>query len=131
MPSYVNLKTFLIASIALCCCDFARADQRSGKPRLVNDDSGAPSAACDLRFLRANAIFIRAAAHCPRDYMDSRAGFYALAKSRRCVSLGEDKVKSVAMSAMEELDAVVSQQGKAAACRWVDAVEKDIESALP
>ena len=187
MPSSVDLKTLLIASIAaLCCCDCARAEdgpttletifevtldiavgsrfqvastanfevfephlsairdarlsrdysldrygQRSRAPIIVSDDSPTTSAACDLRFLRANAIFIHATTYCPKDYMDSRVGFYALTRSRRCTSIGEDKLRSVMMSAMEELDAVVNQQGKAAACRWVDAVAKDIESALP
>ena len=106
-------------------------DWYSDEPKMANISSPAPSASCDQPFLRANAIFIRATTYCPKDYMDSRAGYYALAMSRHCAAgINEDRLKSVGRSAMQELDAVVRQRGKRAACRWVDDVERDIERAV-
>lgn len=98
----------------------------SDEPSMSGASSSADQVSCQVAMLRANAIFIRATTHCAKNYMDSPAGYYALAVSRQCAGFGEDKVKAVAMRAMEELDAVVKKKGRAAGCRWVDAVEKDV-----
>src|SRR5215207_6261416 len=81
---------------------------------------------CEMALFRANAIFIRAVAHCPKNFMDSAAGFRALAGARQCASLGEREIKSSAMAAMEELDRMVKERGKAAGCRWVDEIERQV-----
>jgi hypothetical protein len=44
-------------------------------------------AECDEKFVKANAIFIRATVHCKRNYMDSPAGYYALAMTKQCSTL--------------------------------------------
>lgn len=86
---------------------------------------------CDPSMLRANAIFIRATTHCTRkNYMDSPAGYYALAISRQCASLGEEQLKSATKAAMMELDDVVRRKGRGEGCRWVDAVERDVLRAV-
>jgi len=41
-------------------------------------------AECQDVFVRANSIFIRATVECKRDYMDTSAGYYALAMTRQC-----------------------------------------------
>jgi hypothetical protein len=58
--------------------------------------------------------------------MDSAAGYRALAGARQCASLGQLEIKSSAMAAMEELDRMVKERGKAAGCRWVDEIERQV-----
>jgi hypothetical protein len=86
-----------------------------------------PSASCDMRFVRANSIFIRATTYCAKDYMDSPAGYYALAMSRQCAQdMTEEKIKTAFMSAAKEIDDAAKKGGKAGACRFVDQVEREI-----
>jgi hypothetical protein len=101
----------------------------SDEPSMTGEPSPSSSASCDMRFFRANAIFIRAATHCKKNYMDSPAGYYALAMTRQCADLGEEKTLSLAREAMEELDRVAKRRGKAAACQWVDGVEREVTRA--
>ena len=88
---------------------------------------------CDKRFLRANAIFIRAVTYCAKDFLDTPAGFYALAKSRQCVpTLTEPMLHTAFLAAAKEVDDVATTGGKDAACRFVDQVEREIvQLALP
>jgi hypothetical protein len=87
-------------------------------------------AKCDHLFFRANAIFVRAVTHCEKNYMDSPAGYYALAEARECYKgLGQQQVRQLAKKAMLELDAVAKQRGKSAACKWVDSIEKTVVEA--
>ena len=82
-----------------------------------------PSASCDVRFLRANSIFIRATTYCAKDYMDSPAGYYALAMSRQCAQvMTEEKIKTAFMSAAKEIDDAAKKGGKAGACGFVDQI---------
>jgi len=81
---------------------------------------------CDMALFRANAIFIRAVAHCPKNFMDSAAGYRGLAGARQCASHGAAEIKSSAMAAMEELERVVRERGKAAGSRWVDEIERQV-----
>ncbi len=81
---------------------------------------------CDPKYLKANATFIRATVHCKRDYMDTPAGFYALAMSRQCAAMPEAELRAIAKAAMVELDDIAKRKGKAAACKWVDDLEKEI-----
>jgi hypothetical protein len=83
-------------------------------------------AACDEAFIRANAIFIHATVECKRDYMDTPAGYYALAMSRQCGELGEAKLMSIAKESMLQFDEIKHQKGKNAACAWADNLEKAI-----
>jgi hypothetical protein len=104
-------------------------DWYSGEPSMGNaksSKSDARTSGCDEQFLRANAIFIRATTYCAKNYMDSRAGYYALEMSRRCTGLGEAGVSSKTKEAMEELDRVVKQKGKPFACQWVDGLERSV-----
>jgi hypothetical protein len=91
--------------------------------------AGAPPAfaKCDHLFFRANAIFVRAVTYCAKNFMDSPAGYYALARAKECYSgLGQQKVRELAKKAMLELDGVAKQRGKNAACNWVDGIEKAV-----
>jgi hypothetical protein len=97
----------------------------SDEPNMAGGQSGT-SAQCPMPFLRANAIFIRATTYCAKNYMDSRAGYYALAAARQCISLGEARMMASAKEAMQELDRLAKQRGKVAACRWVDEVEREV-----
>jgi hypothetical protein len=81
---------------------------------------------CDEAFLKANAIFIHATVECGKNYMDSPAGYYALAMSRKCSALGEKNLTAKAMNAMREFDQVARQKGKQSACKWADALEKAV-----
>lgn len=86
-----------------------------------------PGAGCDQKMLMANAIFIRATAtYCKKNYMDSQAGYFALEMSRRCTSLGEKTVKSIAMEGMHQLDEKAEKGGAAAACEFADTVEANV-----
>jgi len=99
----------------------------SDEPSLTDNQNSSSKDNCQENFIRANAIFIRASTYCRKDYMDTPAGFYALAESRHCFVLRpEAKMTSLARSAMLELDSVVKTTGRAAACRWVDNIERDI-----
>jgi hypothetical protein len=86
---------------------------------------------CDERFLRANAIFIRATTFCKRDYMDTRAGYFALAMFKRCSNLAETELMPKIKAAMAELDQVIVQKGKSLGCHWVDELEHSVESSIP
>lgn len=97
----------------------------AGEPSF--DPPSTPSANCDLRFLRANSIFIRATTYCAKDYMDSPAGYYALAMSRQCTPvMTKEKFKTAFMSATKEIDNAAKKGGKAGACQFVDQVEREV-----
>jgi hypothetical protein len=82
---------------------------------------------CDMSLIRANAIFIRATTYCKKGYMDSPAGYYALAMSRQCaVNMTEDKINESFVAAASEVDAVAKKGGRAGACRFVDQVEREV-----
>ena len=103
----------------------------AGEPSL-SPPSG-PHASCDVQFLRANSIFMRAPTYCTKDYLDSPSGYYALAMSRQCgQAMTEEQVKTVFMSAAKEIDTAARKGGKAGACRFVDQVEREVaRSAVP
>jgi hypothetical protein len=104
----------------------------SDEPSLARkDDNSSSPVACQLDLLRANAIFIRATTYCAKDYMDTPAGYYALAMSRQCAqTMEEDKIKAFAKEAMLQLDAIAKRSGRAGACRWVNDVEKEVLRAV-
>lgn len=86
---------------------------------------------CQLDMLKANAIFIRAVTYCAKNYMDSPAGYYALAVSKQCAqSLDEDKLEAIATDAMRQLDTVVKQKGRTQACHWVERIEKEVRRSV-
>ncbi len=75
--------------------------------------SSRPSAICDMRFVRANSIFIRATAYCAKDYMDSPPGYYALAMSRQCTQdTTEEQIKTAFVSASKEVADAAKKGGK-------------------
>ena len=88
-------------------------------------------AECDESFLRANAIFIRATVLCGKNYMDSPAGYYALAMSRKCTELGDQKLESLIKNAMLEFDSVMKKHGKKRACLWADEIENSVNADRP
>jgi hypothetical protein len=62
-------------------------------------------ASCDMRFVRLNAIFIRATTFCSTNYMDSTAGYYALERTKQCVgSMQKDTLTAKIKPFMLELD---------------------------
>lgn len=86
-----------------------------------------PAAAeCDEMFVKANSIFIHATAECKRDYMDTPAGYYALAVTRQCRELGEDKLTAIFKDAILQFDEIKREKGRNAACAWADKLEKAI-----
>lgn len=94
------------------------------------EKNGKKNNSCDPSFLRANAIFIRATTYCTKDYMDSPAGYYALAESRLCSgSLTEDELMASTGRAMKELDRIVKERGKRSACLWVDQIANEVSRA--
>ena len=52
----------------------------SDEPSITDNTVPPQDNSCDEKFLRANAIFIRASTYCRADYMDSPAGYYALSE---------------------------------------------------
>jgi hypothetical protein len=103
------------------------SDERNvmGENNVANEKQ--TNTGCQLSMLKANATFIRATVYCRKDYMDSPAGYYALAMSRQCAqSIDEDKLRAIAMEAMRQLDVIAKQMGRAKACNWVDGVEKEV-----
>ncbi len=93
--------------------------------------SSQASGDCDDSFVKANAIFIHATVECEKNYMDSPAGYYALAMARKCIGLGETKMKEITKNAMLEFDHVKKVKGKKDACRWADSVEKAVNDDKP
>jgi hypothetical protein len=90
------------------------------EPSMAENGDKTNNKLCDRAFLRANAIFIRAATYCPKNYMDSQAGYHALAQSRLCSGfLSEDELRASTGKAMLELDRVVKERGKRSACLWL------------
>jgi hypothetical protein len=89
----------------------------------VNSPAGAE---CDETFVIANSIFIHATVECKRDYMDTPAGYYALAMTRQCSQMGEDKLTAVFKKAVSQFDEIKREKGKNAACAWVDKLERAI-----
>jgi hypothetical protein len=81
---------------------------------------------CDEMFVKANSIFIHATAECKRDYMDTPAGYYALAMTRQCSAMGEDKLKTIFKDSILQFDEIKREKGKNAACAWTDKLEKAI-----
>lgn len=106
------------------------ADEPSmnGPPTAATRDA---SPRCDERFLEANAIFIRATTYCKKNYMDTRAGYFALEKSRHCVGLPEAELMPKIQSAMQKLDSIVKSKGKQFGCRWVGDIEQSVLQAMP
>lgn len=88
-------------------------------------------AECDESYLKANAIFIRATVFCNKNYMDSQAGYYALAMSRKCNDLSENKLNGIIMNSMKEFDRVSKTKGKKSACKWADELEKTVNNDRP
>lgn len=105
----------------------------SDEPNMTGKENSKPVnvSNCDERFLRANAIFIRATTFCNRDYMDTRAGNFALEMFKQCSNLNETDLMPRIKAAMGELDQVVAQKGKSFGCRWVDELEHSVESSIP
>ena len=82
-------------------------------------------AECDMAMFRANAIFIRATAHCEKNFMDTPAGHHALAISKQCASnMSGEEIKKRSQEGFKELDEVARKSGRNGACRWVDDLER-------
>lgn len=107
----------------------AMDDWISGEPSMggvKSAKSEVGASGCDERFLRANAIFIRATTFCKKNYMDSRAGYYALAMFKQCKGIPKSEMMPKIVRAMEELNGMVKQKGSSVACRWVDEIERSV-----
>ncbi len=98
----------------------------SDEPSILAPDQPDINKTCPMDMLRANAIFVRASTYCATDYMDTKAGAYALEHSKPCRFLSKEKLDEALSSSFRELDLVVKQNGKEAACRWVDDITKQV-----
>lgn len=106
------------------------ADWTSDEPSFAFPPSD-PQATCDEKFVRANAIFTRATSFCSKDYMDTKAGYFALAKAKICAAkMTEAGLKSAILKSMMELDRVAKARGKKGACQFVESVERDVMAAM-
>ena len=107
------------------------SDWIAGEPSL--EENRAPNGNCDEKFLRANAIFVRATSYCAKDYMDSPEAYYALAMSRQCVQILSDvQIKSAFLSATKEIDEIAKKNGRVGACRFVEQIKREIgQMAVP
>jgi hypothetical protein len=89
--------------------------------------TAAPARAdCTDLFVKANAIFAHATVECGKDYMDSPAGYYALAMARQCSGLEKSSLESIMGNSMKQFDDLAKQRGKRFACNWVDDLAKAI-----
>ncbi|WP_156898202.1 hypothetical protein [Methylocapsa acidiphila] len=99
----------------------------SDEPSMAEKKSSDDQKICQPDMLKANAVFIRATTYCSKNYMDSPAGYYALAMSRQCAkSMGEETLKAITTDAMKQLDGLARQRGRVGACRWVQDVERNV-----
>lgn len=87
---------------------------------LVGTTAATAKAECNLDYVKANAIFIHATVECSKNYMDSPAGYYALAMARQCAALGESKFMPIAKQAMLDFDKTAKLRGKKTACAMAD-----------
>ncbi len=83
---------------------------------------------CDMYMFKANAIFIRATTFCRKDYMDSKAGYAALAGARKCAASIGDDIKPQVAATMQLLDRMVRQRGRAAACAMVEDIARNVNA---
>lgn len=81
---------------------------------------------CEPDMLRANAIFVRSATYCEKNYMDSVAGRAALAASRACSASGDQRITDAFRQGMEQLDNIAKKNGAQAACRFVEKLEEAV-----
>src|SRR4051812_20247 len=83
--------------------------------------------ACDLGLHRANAMFIRSVAHCKQNYMDTPAAYVALGGAKSCArALKEPEMERYAKEAFQALDDIAAKQGKDAACKLVETLQREI-----
>lgn len=87
---------------------------------------------CEDKYFVANAVFIRSATVCDRNFMDTKAAYFALEKSKACISgLTQAQITSRARDAMIKFDTVVKQRGKKFACQMVADFERSIAKEIP
>jgi hypothetical protein len=99
----------------------------SDEPNMASPQSKNAASTCNMGMMKANAMFMRATTYCKRDYLDSKAGLFALEKSRECAAnMNEDAMKKVITGAMHEVDKIARQYGRAGACDFVDAIEQEV-----
>jgi hypothetical protein len=102
----------------------ATAPQQSTRTTKRNDD-------CDEEYVKANAIFIHATVECNKNYMDTPAGYYALAMARKCNVRGTSYLMNLTKRSMLEFDKVKEKKGVDTACRWADNVAASVNSDRP
>jgi hypothetical protein len=99
----------------------------SDEPDMATDKKPAKADDCDMYMFKANAIFIRATTFCSKNYMDSKAGYAALDEARRCAaSMPEEDMEPQVKAAMESVDRMVRQRGRAAACAMIENIAQNI-----
>jgi len=54
---------------------------------------------------------MRATTYCTKDYLDSRAGYYALAMARQCKNIDEKGLNGIFLEMAEKVDAVANKYG--------------------
>jgi hypothetical protein len=71
--------------------------------------------------VKRDALYIHATATCGTDYMDTKAGYAALAGARECKSMPRRQFMRVAKKAMLDFDELIHIGGKQNACAAVGA----------
>jgi|GEM_PF-2997063 len=100
------------------------ADGVGSTPKHDNSNS------CNEDYAKANAIFIRAASFCKKDYLDTKAGYLALDEAKKCAQqMSEQQQMDFSKNSMLQLDAVVKAKGRTQACEWVESIEQDVLNA--
>jgi hypothetical protein len=90
--------------------------------------ASAAEAKCYKAAVGMDALFIHATAKCNIDYMDTPAGYYALALARQCAgSLSQSEIRSVAKAAMLSFDRIEMERDNAAACLSVSNLREHVE----
>lgn len=108
-------------------------DWTAEEPPLSDDGKRYPlhqdEETCSDLLFNANATFIRATTFCRKDYMDTKAGYTALAGSKVCFhKFDEATLKRAAMAAMKRLDEDVRLHGRSAACANIEILSREIDN---
>jgi hypothetical protein len=75
--------------------------------------------------VKRDALYIHATASCGTDYMDTKAGYDALAGARECKpSMTDRQFRKVARKAMLDFDAMAKRVGIHQACSAIDRIQK-------
>lgn len=82
---------------------------------------------CDVGYMKANAYFFRATTHCKKNYLDTPAGYIALAESKKCASiLSEEGVERITKEGFTEAEDAFVKHGKKKGCKVAESLSVDL-----